>query len=704
MQLSIGMIVKNEEKYLDECLTALRPILDALPSELIIVDTGSTDKTVEIAKSHTKKVYHFKWIDDFAAARNETLKYATGEWYMFVDADEILQDATEIIEFFTSKEYKKYDCARYYIKDFNSEDKDIFTKDLMHRMFKRTDATRFVGLVHEYISVGKNRAILSDTIFNHYEYMMTSREEVEAKADRNINLMLKMTETNDDPNLRKHIAESYRFKGDIEKAIEHLLIGLDLIETKSFSVVRLALTATLICYYNSSNQHNLVIDTSKEYFKLKKEDYACDIDVFYSVAVSSFSTHLYQECMHAFEQYVRLYFLITENKLHSDDQYIRSISNAHYDSLIKLSTSAIQSNITLNKLDDALKILNNDRLVDYTKITDYETYMKLHFKIMHNTSDYSNLERLYNTFIGIGKHAQDLFEVKLEAHITNDAYDEKGLVEICSNFDRDTRYVKYMKLRQMHYDGNPDLREEVLEFISSTDAFEFKYFHIIGFMIECNIAFSILKGKMSESNFVNIIDGLAKLSRKKFLLKVNAYDITIDNIDDLNYCMKICGIALRYAKESEYKICADISSKYIECYKNFADFCYNAEALTEEYIELAPKNIQFGFYFSKAFDYKNSNEISLYVKYLKHTLKADEIYKDLISILLDNVEIPEEKPMTEYEELCSSIKDNIISLISAGNILEAKNLLNTYSGINPSDKDIADITMRINERQGRIIS
>ena len=79
MVLSIGMIVKNEEKYLERCLNGIKPILDNVDSELIITDTGSTDNTIEIAKKFTDKVFCFDWCDDFAAARNFGLKEAKGE-------------------------------------------------------------------------------------------------------------------------------------------------------------------------------------------------------------------------------------------------------------------------------------------------------------------------------------------------------------------------------------------------------------------------------------------------------------------------------------------------------------------------------------------------------------------------------------------------------------------------------------------------
>ncbi|MEN6468576.1 MAG: glycosyltransferase [Smithella sp.] len=84
--LSLCMIVKNEEKHLVRCLRSVRDVVD----EIIIVDTGSTDKTVDIAKVFGAKVFDFPWTGDFSAARNESLKYATGDWILVLDADEAI--------------------------------------------------------------------------------------------------------------------------------------------------------------------------------------------------------------------------------------------------------------------------------------------------------------------------------------------------------------------------------------------------------------------------------------------------------------------------------------------------------------------------------------------------------------------------------------------------------------------------------------
>lgn len=89
MTVSLCMIVRDEEAVLPTCLTGVQAFVD----EIILVDTGSTDRTVDIAKAFGAKVHTFTWCDDFAAARNESLKHAQGDWILVLDADEVLLPA-----------------------------------------------------------------------------------------------------------------------------------------------------------------------------------------------------------------------------------------------------------------------------------------------------------------------------------------------------------------------------------------------------------------------------------------------------------------------------------------------------------------------------------------------------------------------------------------------------------------------------------
>ena len=87
--ISLCMIVKNEEIHIARCLDSVADLVD----EIIIVDTGSTDRTVDIVSKYTSKIYFYPWKDDFSAARNESFSKATMDYCMWMDADDVLEDS-----------------------------------------------------------------------------------------------------------------------------------------------------------------------------------------------------------------------------------------------------------------------------------------------------------------------------------------------------------------------------------------------------------------------------------------------------------------------------------------------------------------------------------------------------------------------------------------------------------------------------------
>lgn len=86
MDLSLCMIVKNEETFLSQVLESVKPVVD----EMVILDTGSSDRTIDIAQEYGARVYHFQWGNDFSAARNHALQYVQGKWVLVLDGDEVL--------------------------------------------------------------------------------------------------------------------------------------------------------------------------------------------------------------------------------------------------------------------------------------------------------------------------------------------------------------------------------------------------------------------------------------------------------------------------------------------------------------------------------------------------------------------------------------------------------------------------------------
>lgn len=147
--ISACMIVKNEEKVLKRCLDSLKGIWD----ELIIVDTGSTDKTKEIAKEYTDKVYDYEWNDDFSKARNFAISFATKDYIYLPDADEVIDEKNQK-RFLLLKENLMPEIEVVQFRYVNQLQKGTvynFDKEYRPKLYKRLREITFIDPVHEMV-------------------------------------------------------------------------------------------------------------------------------------------------------------------------------------------------------------------------------------------------------------------------------------------------------------------------------------------------------------------------------------------------------------------------------------------------------------------------------------------------------------------------------------------------------------------------
>lgn len=188
-EVSLCMIVKNEEKYLQKCLDSVKDIVD----EMIIVDTGSTDNTVEIAKAFGAKVHYFQWTNNFSEARNESLKYATKDWILILDGDDELfpEDRENLKELLNKKLDEEtiyfFETISYY---GNVIDDNSITTNLNPRLFKNHEGTHYEGEIHNQLiySKTKQNVICSSIKVHHYGYL-ASTIDVKSKRERNIKIL-----------------------------------------------------------------------------------------------------------------------------------------------------------------------------------------------------------------------------------------------------------------------------------------------------------------------------------------------------------------------------------------------------------------------------------------------------------------------------------------------------------------------------------
>ena len=186
--LSIGLLVSNRIETIQKCLDSLMPIRKQIPCELIIVDTGCGREVREIAEAYADIMAEFTWCDDFSKARNESLKYASGEWFLYLDDDEWFEEPDELIAFFQSGEYKKYGYANYIQRNFADDSGTHYNDSWVTRMIRLEKNTRFKSKIHEYFDPVKGNVIALNSIVEHYGYVYKSEEDKKRHFERNRSL------------------------------------------------------------------------------------------------------------------------------------------------------------------------------------------------------------------------------------------------------------------------------------------------------------------------------------------------------------------------------------------------------------------------------------------------------------------------------------------------------------------------------------
>lgn len=183
------MLVSNRVQYIRKAMEALKPLLEAIPSELIVVDTKGkeTDGSIAIVREYTDKIYPFTWCDDFSAARNICMKHAKGEWFLYVDDDEWFDDVTELIEFFKSGECEKYQSGYYYTRDYDVD--GTYSVGIAGRMIRRRENTCFVGRIHETFNEVFAPHKQFDCFTHHYGYAFQNIEDEKKHQVRNVSIL-----------------------------------------------------------------------------------------------------------------------------------------------------------------------------------------------------------------------------------------------------------------------------------------------------------------------------------------------------------------------------------------------------------------------------------------------------------------------------------------------------------------------------------
>lgn len=215
--ITLCMIVKNEENSLARCLDSVNGIAD----EVIIVDTGSTDRTRQIAARYTEHIMDFEWVDDFAAARNFAFDQATSEYILWLDADDVFepQDRAKLIALKRSLDPAVDSVTMNYNLSFTADGQVAYSLR-RNRLVRRDRHFRWIGAVHEYLEVSGHML--------HSDVAVTHKKD-KVYTDRNLNIYRKREQAGEvfSPRDLYYFGNELKDHGQYEDAVAYYTKFLD---------------------------------------------------------------------------------------------------------------------------------------------------------------------------------------------------------------------------------------------------------------------------------------------------------------------------------------------------------------------------------------------------------------------------------------------------------------------------------------------
>jgi glycosyltransferase involved in cell wall biosynthesis len=693
MLLSIGMIVKNEEKYLRRCLQALVPILEQVNSELIIADTGSTDNTVNIAKEFTKNVFDFEWCNDFAKARNSTLKKATGEWYMQIDADEIITDAMPLIEFFNSGEYKDFNAATYIIRSTNDLALKEYADMISPRIIKIKENSCYIGAVHEKLNHAYYPLKNLPLIVNHYGYVTEQNEEYIAfKMNRNLKIMFsELSEHPDDPFLYLHISNAYRLIKDNQKALAYCEKGLKYGSWMEKSL----LYANMIRIHTDLCNYSKVIELADIYFSSKKEKIGTDLEIYYFQALSSFYLGKNQEAIQSYKDYIS-FFTEFQQGLHQtydtrchsinfiDDTYYRT-------AILQLAKLSIKTNNYKSAKSYLRSLPKTNFLKDKNNVF---LWLSIEIELMGKLKNYNGLAELYEQS---DKTAQEMIQKILESELQNEGCRPLIFQYFTGLHEPKSLFARFMELRA-DYDANRLTAEFVNNFINEMEEWTPIFADAVYFAFKTGLPLEFIANKIDAYD----IDALFYKNKYYHYDNLAYLVLPLFSKTELDTNSRLWVSFLFFCElisdEIQENYIFDLFAAYAKLSFSCMSTMFKEEILNEKNLQLLPKQFRIAFYCYMAIKAKDNNQYTQYFHYLKIALQCCPQLKKTVGYLAEQIQNDIDdanKKKKEFDNYANKVKESIRILISQGKINEAAEFIKSYEKLCPGDTEIEILKNKI---------
>lgn len=730
--LTIGMIVKNEEDKLEKSLKALEKLRKKIPCQLIIIDTGSTDRTLEIAKKYGDIVDSFQWSDDFAAARNYGLSMAAGKWFMYLDADEFIEDTEALEKFFSEGEYEKYDNAGIYVRNFiHLRDEHDYIDHEVCRLFNMKEKRQFVGRIHEYIPRKGNHIALKIHA-RHYSYANDLPEEEKIKkSQRNLTILKECAEEEpDNIRFKQLLAQEY-------KAIDDMIAFRAIID-EAFDAVNNDEKNPYYCYFlryktSCCKDYNIQkgIELLEKYFSGRKKFKVWDLDLKATLADLYHVNKEYDKALRCCDEYLEMYKQYEKGKIADTFGILEAPPNFNSKNymyaIVMLKAKGL---ICTEKYDEAGKLLDSCPIESFA-INEYKETLLLALAIGSKTGEFSLIGKLFKD----GKIRKDS-EALIENYISDNAETAsnvaKGFAE-AFNFEKIlekdkgkafaetalSEQGKYVMMQMLRYavssNRNP---EKVIKSFFAAEASERRNntnWSELSDEYGEMLAYGILAGDENAETILAAIDtdNLSKYNRQLFSKYGSGAEIIFANLKNrkngafslkgLFYRLCMLEMALLNSNNMETDRFCQLMILYVEYGQSYMTKVYSDMVLRDLEVEILPRSQRFIYFTGKAIENFAEGNLAEGTNYLKLAVRAYPVMSSAVSRYADYIVAAESRKNSmessknqEFAEYARTVKNKILEIADRGMQKEALQLLDGYIQINPNDiEGITELKRRL---------
>lgn len=691
--LSIGLIVKNEEKTLDKCLSSLQPLMKAVSSELIIADTGSTDTTKEIALRYTDQVFDFPWIDDFAAARNSTIDRARGEWYMTIDADEWFENTDELIRFFKEKKYKAYMGASYIIRNYADFDGKRYNDSMAVRAF-RNDGTKFEGAIHESIRVKPPFCQLHD-FAHHYGYALAPGEKPK-KPGRNLPLLFKLLETCKPehlPHTYFQICREYSVMGDLEQALHFTKKGLEALGDNVRDSMYYALKREMVQNYTTTARHEEALQEAKSYFATRIIVCATDIDIAYAMTYAYLNLGQGEECCESYAHYVDLCEKFDRHELNETDRVCSAVYTYQTYFRILLGGVVALQHAKLGHEKEALELLE----WLFTVFEDEQQEIEL-FALERQIVEHLKCYDRYIERLGAFQEDSREFELLAQNMQILMLADQEAGKQIAEGFlarpELEGYCVDLFRLYAYRFDCDEDRLAQldpILAHMLATAPARESYALLVYYALHRGMSFGSFVQRLDRDDLSGCFEKMAQMpDLAKVVTNFYLKAAESNDVFSVRWETSMLERIIVGASPNE-PVIMQLFERYCRSLGRYVVNIYSPTLLQSDCIGVLPRAHQFGYQAWLANREKENGNIAGYLRYMEKAGERYPVVLPFVKEIVRNVKTTLDRENAIQEErnlLMVQIKEKIYAMIGQGNLDSANQILVEYTRINPQDPDI----------------